>query len=161
MKFWEEKPIFVLLLTQLFLGTFISARILDNHIKNGQTRIHVFDFEEHDEYNSKNPNTSNQKNETLQETKIDNCSLSSKLIQEIQSYGAIADLILKTVLNGTFKGRTYKDLAFFVDKFGSRQAGTANLEHSIDFIMEKMRNDGVENVHGEEADIPHWVRYAY
>jgi len=87
-----------------------------------------------------------------------NCNLSSDLVKEIASYQNITNLILKTVLNGTFKGRTYNDLGFFVDKFGSRLTGTANLEDAIDFMLSKMEQDELDNVHGEEVEVPRWVR---
>jgi len=86
------------------------------------------------------------------------CNLSQKLKDEIASYSPIADQVFKTVLQGHFKGRTYNDLSFFVDEFGSRIAGSKNLENAIDFMIEKMIQDDLENVHGEEVPIPHWVR---
>jgi carboxypeptidase Q len=100
------------------------------------------------------PVTSKAKNQ--QQT--NNCNLSSDLVQEIASYKNITQLIFQTVLNGTFKGRTYDDLAFFVDKFGSRLTGTANLEDAIDFMLEKMQQDQLDNVHGEEVEVPRWTR---
>lgn len=86
------------------------------------------------------------------------CTLPKTLIDEIASYQNVANLIYQTVLNGTFKGKTYNDLGYFVDKFGSRIAGSTNLENAIDFMLEKMKEEKLENVHGEDVPIPHWVR---
>jgi len=49
-------------------------------------------------------------------------------------------------------------LAEMTDKFGNRLSGTANLERTIDWILVQMKNDGLENVHGEKVMVPHWVR---
>jgi hypothetical protein len=86
------------------------------------------------------------------------CNLSQRLIDEIAGYKQTATRIFEAILSGSFKGKTYDDLSFFVDKFGSRVAGSKNLEDSIDYMLSKMVQDGLENVHGEEVTIPHWVR---
>lgn len=57
-----------------------------------------------------------------------------------------------------FQGGTYKELAKFVDTFGARTSGTENLENSIDYALDLMKQYGLENVHGEEVQVPHWVR---
>lgn len=84
--------------------------------------------------------------------------LPKELIDEIQGYQDLSNKIIQTVLSGAFKGRTYKNLGYFVDKFGSRVAGSDNLEHAIDFMLDKMQQDELDNVHGENVTIPHWVR---
>lgn len=89
------------------------------------------------------------------------CNLSQTLIDEIRGYQTVANKIFKTLLTGSFKGRTYSELAYFVDRFGSRLAGSQNLENAIDYMLDKMTQDGLENVHGEEVNIPHWVRYCH
>jgi len=86
------------------------------------------------------------------------CKLSPELVKEIASYQNVTRLIMKTVLNGAFKNRTYDDLSFFIDKFGSRITGSSNLEDSIDFMLAKMKDDDLENVHGEDVLVPHWIR---
>ncbi len=52
----------------------------------------------------------------------------------------------------------WQRLARLCDTFGPRFSGTTNLENAIDWILGDMRDDGLDNVHGEEVDIPHWVR---
>ncbi len=88
------------------------------------------------------------------------CNLDPQIVQEIASYKDIADTIISEVLQGSFKGKAYNDLEHFVDTFGPRFSGTATLERAIDFMLDQMRNIELENVHGENASIPQWVRYA-
>ncbi len=49
-------------------------------------------------------------------------------------------------------------IAYLTDTFGPRFSGSRNLERSIDWIMEEMQRDGLENVRGEPVKVPHWVR---
>ncbi|KAF7278802.1 hypothetical protein GWI33_007953 [Rhynchophorus ferrugineus] len=90
--------------------------------------------------------------------KYDTCDLSQSLLNEIHSYEETANTIINTIVNGKYKGGTYKELAKFVDKFGARLSGTQNLENSIDYMLELMRANNLDNVHGEEVYIPHWIR---
>jgi carboxypeptidase Q len=46
------------------------------------------------------------------------------------------------------------------DTFGPRFSGTTNLAAAIDWVLAEMKTDGLENVHGEEVTVPHWVRGA-
>src|ERR1700761_6528561 len=54
----------------------------------------------------------------------------------------------------------YTRLGQLCDTFGPRFSGTTNLEAAIDWILEEMKRDGLENVHGEDVAVPHWVRGA-
>jgi carboxypeptidase Q len=54
----------------------------------------------------------------------------------------------------------YQRLARLCDTFGPRFSGSTNLEAALDWILAQMKNDGLENVHGEEVMVPHWVRGA-
>jgi len=58
----------------------------------------------------------------------------------------------------TNSGFAYNRLALFCDTFGPRFSGTTNLEHAIDWVLAEMKKDGLENVHSEDAMVPHWVR---
>jgi len=49
-------------------------------------------------------------------------------------------------------------LATMTDRFGNRLSGSDALEHTIDWVMDEMRRDGLRNVHGEPVMVPHWVR---
>ena len=44
------------------------------------------------------------------------------------------------------------------DTFGPRFSGTDNLEKAIDWILDEMKADGLQNVHGEHVMVPKWVR---
>jgi len=89
----------------------------------------------------------------------DPCNLNPNIVAEIQGYTEIATEIREAALNGHFKGHTYDELAKFVDKFVNRLTGSPELEASIDYILEKMRNEGFTNVRGENVEVPHWIRY--
>ena len=52
----------------------------------------------------------------------------------------------------------FERLAELVDRFGPRLSGSDNLERALDWILEEMRGDGLENVRGEPVTVPHWVR---
>lgn len=65
--------------------------------------------------------------------------------------------IIDYVISQKESGATYESLSYFVDKFGSRLAGTQNLENSIDYMLDWLKRDGHENVHGENVTVPRWV----
>jgi carboxypeptidase Q len=54
----------------------------------------------------------------------------------------------------------YTRLARLCDTFGPRFSGSTNLEAALDWILAEMKRDGLENVHGEDVAVPHWVRGA-
>lgn len=95
---------------------------------------------------------------SINDNKIDNCDISADLQKEIASYGPIVQEIITALTNGKYKNSTYNHLAEFVDKFGNRIAGSKNLENAIDFMLNKSVVYRLENVHGEEANVTHWVR---
>ncbi|KYN37903.1 Plasma glutamate carboxypeptidase [Trachymyrmex septentrionalis] len=88
----------------------------------------------------------------------DTCHLPNHLIQEIDSYAPIVHRIINESMQGSFKGTTWQDLATFVDKFGPRFTGTQVLEDAIDYVLNKSISLGLDNVHGEPATVPRWVR---
>jgi carboxypeptidase Q len=92
------------------------------------------------------------------DNKVEDCDLSDALKKEIASYAPVVQKIINTAVNGTFKGITYNELALFVDKFGNRISGSQNLENAIDYMINKSVAYGLDNVHGEEVKVPHWVR---
>jgi carboxypeptidase Q len=73
----------------------------------------------------------------------------------VPRYQAVADRIIDAALADS---SAYQRLAALVDRFGHRFSGSENLELALDWIMEEMRRDGLENVHGEQVMVPHWVR---
>jgi carboxypeptidase Q len=65
--------------------------------------------------------------------------------------------ILNAATNTDF---AYRRLAMLCDTFGPRQEGSTNLEAVLDWILQEMKKDGLDNVHGEKVMVPHWVRGA-
>lgn len=54
----------------------------------------------------------------------------------------------------------WNKIAELTDRFGNRISGSVALERSIDWIIERMKAEGLENVRGEPAMVPQWVRGA-
>jgi carboxypeptidase Q len=52
----------------------------------------------------------------------------------------------------------WQRLAYIGDTFGNRLSGSPNLEAAIRWAVEEMKRDGLENVHAEPVNVPHWVR---
>ena len=73
------------------------------------------------------------------------------------AYRAPADSLIRTA---TADSSAYRRLGRLVDTFGSRLSGTASLEAAIDWILDAMKADGLENVRGEPVMVPRWVRGA-
>ncbi len=82
----------------------------------------------------------------------------SKMLQEIKSYQSIADEIIEYSLKGPGQNQSYDRLSVFTDKFGSRLSGTKNLENSINYMLNALQKDGLDNVHGEVVNVTHWER---
>jgi carboxypeptidase Q len=52
----------------------------------------------------------------------------------------------------------WERLAELGDTFGHRLSGSQALEDAIDWAVEQMKKDGLENVRKEPVKVPHWVR---
>ena len=52
----------------------------------------------------------------------------------------------------------WERLAELGDTFGPRLSGSQALEDAIDWAVEQMKKDGLENVRKEPVKVPHWVR---
>lgn len=52
----------------------------------------------------------------------------------------------------------WERLAELGDTFGHRLTGSQALEDAIDWAVEQMKKDGLENVRKEPVKVPHWVR---
>ena len=81
-----------------------------------------------------------------------------RIKDEIKNYTSIANAIIKLSLHGKARNQSYDRLATFVDTFGSRISGTRNLENAIDYMMDDLKKDGLDNVHGESVLVPYWIR---
>ena len=51
-------------------------------------------------------------------------------------------------------------LAEMTERYGHRLSGSQSLERAIDWMLERMRADGLQNVRGERVMVPVWVRGA-
>src|SRR5215217_1952056 len=72
-------------------------------------------------------------------------------------YRTAADSLIRAA---TADSAAYRRLGRLVDTFGPRISGSASLEAAIDWILDLMKSDGLENVRGEPVMVPHWVRGA-
>ena len=73
-----------------------------------------------------------------------------------QRYGATAERIVSAALADS--GVAWNKLARFADYSGNRFTGSPALERGIDWVLAEMKKDGLDNVRGEPAMVPHWVR---
>ena len=64
----------------------------------------------------------------------------------------------KLIAAATRDSAAWNRIAKLSDTFGPRFSGTPNLERAIEWVLAEMRTDGLENVRGEEAMVPRWVR---
>lgn len=71
---------------------------------------------------------------------------------------AISDRIIELVTQGAFRGVTYNRLAALTDTIGPRLCGSESLTKAVNWIQNAMINEGLDNVHIEEVQLPHWVR---
>lgn len=96
---------------------------------------------------------SNSSNITLTGTLSD-----KNLVHQVNEFKDVAEKIINFTINGRGKGQVWRKLAEFTDKFGSRLAGSTALENGIDYVLDKMKFENLDNVHEEIVNIPHWVR---
>ena len=73
-----------------------------------------------------------------------------------QQYRAVADRIIDAALADSTAA--WNRLAAFTDYSGSRLSGSPALERAIDWMLAEMKKSGLDNVRGEPAMVPHWVR---
>ena len=65
------------------------------------------------------------------------------------------------IIDAALKDSTaWNRLAEMTEKFGNRLSGTPALERTIDWVIAKMTEDGLQNVRGEKVMVPVWVRGA-
>ena len=70
-------------------------------------------------------------------------------------YRADADRIIDAALKDS---TAWNRLAEMTERFGNRLSGTPALEQTIDWVIARMKEDGLQNVRGEPAMVPVWVR---
>ena len=76
-------------------------------------------------------------------------------VLKLSDYQSAADKLIRAATETNF---AYRRLAELCDTFGPRFSGTTNLEAAINWALATMKADGLENVHGEDVMVPHWVR---
>jgi carboxypeptidase Q len=74
-----------------------------------------------------------------------------------ESHRAAADRLIDAA---TGDSAAHRRLSTLADRFGHRMSGSASLERAIDWIVDEMKRDGLENVHTEPVMVTHWVRGA-
>lgn len=72
-----------------------------------------------------------------------------------KNYVKAASQIIGTAL---VEGEAYEKLEYLSDRIGNRLSGSPQLDQAIQWAMERMKADGLENVRAEKAKVPHWVR---
>ena len=70
-------------------------------------------------------------------------------------YRADADRIIDAALKDS---TAWNRLAEMTERFGNRLSGISALEQTIDWVIARMKEDGLQNVRGEPAMVPVWVR---
>lgn len=73
----------------------------------------------------------------------------------IEQYRPTADRLIAESQSSDF---AWQRLAEVTDTYGPRLSGSLGLERAIDWAVETMRKDGLDNVRKERAMVPKWVR---
>jgi carboxypeptidase Q len=73
----------------------------------------------------------------------------------IDAYAEPASRLIGQALSNHFG---WERLALIGDTFGHRLSGSQALEAAIQWAVQEMKKDGLENVHTEPVKVPHWVR---
>ena len=72
-------------------------------------------------------------------------------------YRADANRIIDAALSDS---AAWNRVAEMTETYGARFSGTPALEQAIDWMLAKMKQDGLQNVRGERVMVPAWVRGA-
>lgn len=75
----------------------------------------------------------------------------------VARYQGDVDRIIAAALTDS---TAWKRMAELTDTFGPRLSGSPSLEAALDWVLAKMKEDGLANVRGEPVMVPHWVRGA-
>jgi hypothetical protein len=73
----------------------------------------------------------------------------------IEAYREPAARLIGESLSTRF---AWERLAYLTDMFGHRLSGSRALEEAIQWAVDTMKKDGLENVRAEPVKVPHWVR---
>jgi carboxypeptidase Q len=75
----------------------------------------------------------------------------------VRAYREDSQALIRAALSDS---AAFSRLALFVDTFGPRFSGTESLERALDWLLEEMERDGLENVRAEPVMVPRWIRGA-
>jgi carboxypeptidase Q len=75
--------------------------------------------------------------------------------QWLEQYREPAARLIGEAVSDTF---AWRRLALLTDSVGHRLSGSPQLERAIEWAVEEMKRDGLENVHTELVMVPKWVR---
>lgn len=64
----------------------------------------------------------------------------------------------RIIADATRDSAAWHRVAELTERFGARFSGTQSLEDAIDWIIVRMREDGLDGVRGEPVMVPRWVR---
>uniref|UniRef100_A0A915L522 Carboxypeptidase Q n=1 Tax=Romanomermis culicivorax TaxID=13658 RepID=A0A915L522_ROMCU len=85
--------------------------------------------------------------------------LGQAVCSKIHDYQPIANQIIGYLANGSGRGQAMERLTTLTDTFGHRMVGEKSLDKAIDYLIEKMKSEGLNNVHKEIVhNLPLWVR---
>jgi carboxypeptidase Q len=66
----------------------------------------------------------------------------------------------RIIAESTRDSTAWNRIALLTETFGHRLSGSPSLERAIDWIIARMKEDGLQNVRGEPAMVPRWIRGA-
>lgn len=70
-------------------------------------------------------------------------------------YRATTDRIAAAALSDS---AAWNRIAELTERFGHRFSGSQGLEQAIDWVIDMMKSDGLDNVRGEPVMVPRWIR---
>ena len=80
------------------------------------------------------------------------------IVSQIRSMKDDVQAIFEYYESGPGKNQVYDRLALFTDTIGHRLAGSAAMKRAVAYMDDALKADGLDNVHGEAANVPNWVR---
>jgi len=90
------------------------------------------------------------------------CTESYSKAQDVQNapelFNTYKEVAAKIIQAADSDQHAYKRLTYLCDTFGNRPSGSKRLEKAIDWALETMKHDKLDNVHGEPVRVPHWER---
>jgi carboxypeptidase Q len=73
----------------------------------------------------------------------------------LEAYRDTAGRLIGEAMSDTF---AWRRLALMTDTIGPRLSGSPQLDRAIQWALDEMKRDGLENVHSEPVMVPKWVR---